>query len=146
MRFKPPHCKRLQGAADARRRARRRTLVLQVPDNKADAVPCERHLIVSVYRVPQMQGVGRADVLLYFKCPTTKQMRCPVNAYRNFTPASGQTGRGQSQLRCDRSGIDYAVVTSAAPRYADECFEFAENDLSPDRKLSSALNWAVDGH
>jgi len=42
MRFKPPHCKRLQGAADARRRARRRPFVLQVPDNKADAVPCER--------------------------------------------------------------------------------------------------------
>jgi hypothetical protein len=42
MRFKPPDCKRLQGAADARRRARRRTFVLQVPDNKADAVPCER--------------------------------------------------------------------------------------------------------
>ena len=42
MRFKPPHCKRLQGAADARRRARRRTFVLQMPDNKADAVPCER--------------------------------------------------------------------------------------------------------
>ena len=38
-------------------------------------------LIVSVYRVPQMQGVGCADVLLYFKYPTTKQMRCPVNAY-----------------------------------------------------------------
>jgi hypothetical protein len=42
MRFKPPNCKRLQGAADTRRRARRRTFVLQVPDNKADAVPCER--------------------------------------------------------------------------------------------------------
>jgi hypothetical protein len=42
MRFKPPKCKRLQGAADARRRARRRSFVLQVPDNKADAVPCER--------------------------------------------------------------------------------------------------------
>jgi len=42
------------------------------------------HLIVSVYRVPQMQGVGRADVLSYFKCPTTKQMRCAVNAYKNF--------------------------------------------------------------
>ena len=28
-----------------------------------------------------MQGVGCADVLLYFKCPTTKQMRCPVNTY-----------------------------------------------------------------
>ncbi len=42
------------------------------------------HLIVSVYRVPQMQGVGCADVLLYFKCPTTKQMRCPVNAYQIF--------------------------------------------------------------
>jgi len=36
---------------------------------------------VSVCSVPQVQGVGRADVLLYFKCPTTKQMRCPVNAY-----------------------------------------------------------------
>ena len=42
MRFKQPNCKRLQGAADARRRARRRTFVLQVPENKADAVPCER--------------------------------------------------------------------------------------------------------
>jgi hypothetical protein len=42
MRFKPPYCNRLQGAADARRRARRRPFVLQVPDNKADAVPCER--------------------------------------------------------------------------------------------------------
>jgi hypothetical protein len=31
-----------------------------------------------------MQGVGCADVLLYFKCPTTKQMRCPVNAYGPF--------------------------------------------------------------
>ena len=42
MHIKPPHCKRLQGAADAKRRSRRRTLVLQTPDNKADAVPCER--------------------------------------------------------------------------------------------------------
>jgi hypothetical protein len=42
MRFKPPNCKRLQCAANARRRARRRTFVLQVPDNKADAVPFER--------------------------------------------------------------------------------------------------------
>ena len=40
MRFKPRNCKRLQGAAGARRRARRRPFVLQVPDNKADAVPC----------------------------------------------------------------------------------------------------------
>jgi len=40
--------------------------------------------MVSVYRVPQMQGVGCADVLLYFKCPTTMQMRCPVNAYEDF--------------------------------------------------------------
>ena len=47
--------------------------------------PCETMtLIVSVYRVPQMQGVGCADVLLYFKGPTTKQMRFPVNAYPTF--------------------------------------------------------------
>jgi hypothetical protein len=39
------------------------------------------HLMVSVYWVPQMQGVGRADDLLYFKSPTTTQMRCPANAY-----------------------------------------------------------------
>ena len=31
-----------------------------------------------------MQGVACADVHLYFKCPTTKQMRCPVNAYVEF--------------------------------------------------------------
>ena len=42
MRFKPPKCKRSQGAADARRRARRCTIVLQVPDNKVEAAPCER--------------------------------------------------------------------------------------------------------
>jgi hypothetical protein len=42
MRFKPPNCKRLQGAAGARRWVRGRTFVLQVLDNKADAVPCER--------------------------------------------------------------------------------------------------------
>ncbi len=34
--------KRLQGAADARHRARRRTVVLQLPGNAADAGPCER--------------------------------------------------------------------------------------------------------
>jgi hypothetical protein len=45
-------------------------------------------LILSVYRVPQMQGVGHAEALLYFKCPTTKQMRCPVNAYEKSSPAA----------------------------------------------------------
>jgi hypothetical protein len=48
MRFKPPNCKRLQGAAEARRRERRRPFVLQVPDNKADAVPCERLLFLQM--------------------------------------------------------------------------------------------------
>jgi len=43
----PPSCKRLQGAADARR-------------------------------------TGMQTYSLYFKCPTTKQMRCPVNAYLDF--------------------------------------------------------------
>lgn len=36
-----PGRKPSQGAADARHRARRRTAVLQVPDNAADGVPCE---------------------------------------------------------------------------------------------------------
>jgi hypothetical protein len=37
--------------------------------------------MITVYRVSQKQGVGRTDDLLYFKCLTTKQMWCPVNAY-----------------------------------------------------------------
>jgi len=41
MHFQPMNCKHLQGAADVRRRAHRRTFVLQVLGNKADAVPCE---------------------------------------------------------------------------------------------------------
>jgi hypothetical protein len=42
MSVKPPNGKRLQGAVAARRRARRRTIVLQAAGNAADAVPCER--------------------------------------------------------------------------------------------------------
>ena len=37
--------------------------------------------MMSVYRVPQMQGVGPADDLLEFKRPATKPRRCHVNAY-----------------------------------------------------------------
>jgi len=51
-------------------------------------------LIVSVYRVPQMQGVGHADVILYFKCPTTKQMRYPVKAYGNLDVSRRWMGCG----------------------------------------------------
>jgi hypothetical protein len=39
------------------------------------------HLIVGIYRVPQMQGVGRADVLLYFKCLAGA---VPCERLRNF--------------------------------------------------------------
>jgi len=56
------------------------------------------HLIVRDYRVPQMQGVGHADDLLYFKCPTTKQMRCPVNAYAS-TAAESENGRYRQPRR-----------------------------------------------
>ena len=65
MRFKPPNCKRLQGAADARRRARRR--------------------------------------LLYFKCPTTKQMRCPVNAYICLNSPKAQVSINYSFLKIKAS-------------------------------------------
>ena len=41
MYFQPMNCKHSQGAADVRRRAHRRTFVLQVLGNKADAAPCE---------------------------------------------------------------------------------------------------------
>jgi len=53
-RFKQPHCKRLQGAgpvkssshfmgqADSSRRASRCPFEFRTPDNKSDAVPCDR--------------------------------------------------------------------------------------------------------
>ena len=59
--FKPPHCKCLQGGADARRRACRRPFVLQVPDNKADAVPCERLLFFDDLRKTARRFEGPAD-------------------------------------------------------------------------------------
>jgi hypothetical protein len=56
------------------------------------------HLIVSVYLVTQVQGVGRADDLSYFKCPTTKQMRFHVNAYRQSGDAVSNTDHNSSTL------------------------------------------------
>ena len=59
--------KRLQGAADARRRARRRTFVLQVPGNKADAMPCERLQKILLYsyiidgKINILNGMNQAD-------------------------------------------------------------------------------------
>jgi len=41
MNFQPRNCKYSQGTADVRRRVHRRTFVLQVLGNKADAAPCE---------------------------------------------------------------------------------------------------------
>jgi hypothetical protein len=67
MRFKPTIRKRLQGAADARRRARRRTFVLQVPDNKADAVPCER--------LQKMKGQLSTEACPYFFRVASNEMR-----------------------------------------------------------------------
>jgi hypothetical protein len=40
-----------------------------------------------------MQGLGLADDLLYFKCPTTKQMWCPVNAYDPLLPRNTTVDR-----------------------------------------------------
>jgi deoxyribonuclease V len=63
MPFKPPNCKRLQGAADARRRARRRTFVRQVPDNKAEAVLRER--LPPFYRLSDLTILA---VDVHYKC------------------------------------------------------------------------------
>ena len=105
-----PKCQRSQGAAGARRRARRRIFRTS---SARQLCRCGAQN-VSVHRVPQVQGVGRAGVFFvrqvpdnsadavpkmsaftgcrrckasgapayfsYVKCPTTPQMRCPVNA------------------------------------------------------------------
>jgi hypothetical protein len=56
-------------------------------------------LIISVYRFQQMQGGGRADDLLYFKCPTTKQMRCLVRAYKSGMPNCTRRSSDKIKLR-----------------------------------------------
>ena len=56
MSAKPPDDKRLQGAVAARHRARRRTVVLQVPGNAADTVPCER--LLAFCSVSRMESTG----------------------------------------------------------------------------------------
>jgi len=78
--------------SNARQRSRCITLLLQKKSKFVTVhglsflIQCQLHVIrcaVSVCRVPQRQGGGYADVLMYFKCPSTQQVRCPVNAYLN---------------------------------------------------------------
>ncbi len=69
-------------------------------------------MIVSVYRVPQMQGVGRADVLLYFKCPPTKQMRCAVNAYDKMNKVPFKTPNNTAYTPFLRSFMLHKVFIS----------------------------------
>ena len=73
-----------------------------------------------------MQGVGRADILLYFKRPTTQQIRCPVNAYnKNFSRRAEQAlrqvggansadhARFQAQISNDRQQVNTGRDASA---------------------------------
>jgi len=95
------------------------------------------HLIVSVYRVPQMRGVGRADVLLHFKCPTTKQMRCPVNAYVFF-------------CRAKRSWRRFGPIFTNTPRkpfsFSNSFRWFSANArLFPELPMESTCGWLSVG-
>ena len=71
-------------------------------------------LIVSVYRVLQMQGVGCADVLLYFKSPTTKQMLCPVNAYPGGRGFGGGRGAGRLYPPGNPAGFSVPALPGSA--------------------------------
>ena len=64
-----------------------------------------------------MQGVGRADVLLYFKCSTTKQMRCPVNAY-NFSIMTFDYLNNKKVLVTGAGGFIGSHLTEALLKYA----------------------------
>ena len=57
-----------------------------------------------------MQGVGHADVLLYFKYPTTKQMRCPVNAYKNAVIVNQKLNTFASAARSMRWGPPSSIM------------------------------------
>ena len=71
-------------------------------------------LIVGVYRVLQMQGVGCADVLLYFKSPTTKQMLCPVNAYPGGRGFGGGRGAGRLYPPGNPAGFSVPALPGSA--------------------------------
>ena len=63
-----------------------------------------------------MRGTGCTDVLLYFKCPVTKQMRCPVNAYSKLTDVDGENSETDTWLNFARdcgyiSAVDYDRLT-----------------------------------
>ena len=84
-----------------------------------------------------MQGVGRADVLLYFKCPTTKQIRCPVNAYVSF-------------CRAKRSWRPFGPILTNTPR---KLFSFSNSSrwfsvsarLFPELPEVNACGWLSAG-
>jgi AmmeMemoRadiSam system protein B len=64
-----------------------------------------------------MQGVGRADDLLYFKCPTTKQMRCPVNAYQiSDSPGQAKEEKAMDVRKADFAGSWYPADSKACER------------------------------
>ena len=84
-----------------------------------------------------MQGVGRADVLLYFKCPTTKQMRCPVNAYVFF-------------CRAKRSWRQFGSIftnTTRKPASSSNSFRWfsASARLYPELSGMTACGWLSAG-
>ena len=77
-----------------REKAEIKRLVLELPEGQRKKYPatsagyCLRQSNERSERAAikyyQMQGVGRTDGLLYFKCPATKKIRCSVNAYESI--------------------------------------------------------------
>jgi hypothetical protein len=118
----PPHCRRLQGAADARRRARGRTFVLQVPDNKADAVPCERlQFFCQLFALVPYIPIGLRCMRRYRH--VSRQGQQGIRGYL----AEGLTGAGPcfwnfQEHRCRQGGLGMMLLLLCLMIF---CFQLA---------------------
>jgi RimJ/RimL family protein N-acetyltransferase len=83
-----------------------------------------------------MQGTGHADVRLYFKCPVTQQMRCPVNAYnwREFMEPSNPN-----------SSVSSIIPTIETDRLRLREWRLSDLDAYSAFKTNSALQQYIIG-
>ena len=119
------------------------------------------HLIVSVYRVPQTQGLGNADDLLYFKCPKKKTdaMSCERLQKKHapdftFTPnfgcAQGMSYKGDIFLidYLPKSMIKYyskliGLIREPRRLSFDPTFQLGQNHVCPQNiRILSGFSFA----
>ena len=108
-----PQCQRSQRAADARRRARRRTF----RTSSARLTPPMRCHNASVHSVPQMQGVGRAGVLFVRQVPDNAADAVRCERWFNGCALEDASGNGNKDPRCACSRPTCCIFFRKAAEY-----------------------------